>query len=395
MSGLNDDIEGDIEQELSGSDKLQVTPKQFTEIDSTDIKTGKDQPEAPKIILKVGEDQVDEDGRSITPTVSELFGKEVVPNQLPDLNAKIVLVENTGNSVTDARSTLNGITLRNAISQEDINEINSIFPGYLNDSEKIEYYTKTPTLTRYTTAVNTIGFKIADQQKEQLSLTVETFTLLKDSIAKTQAYLKDNLIDTMQVKQKKIVFLMTIIEDSNKDKDISGYHAIINKLLSSDLEENNLKPTKGFAGLIQKAVNNVDKPTAFASLLNKMIFLKEEMDQYFVFDSLSSHDNMTERTVHATVKELIEQVYSKEKLTLLSLLDDILAAGVNYVNESILAIKDNDATDISKEPDPLNVLKRESQAVVSVNILINQMIEFDGIMYEIAEEAVKIIKSIP
>ena len=148
MSGLNDDIEEDIEQELPGSDKLDITPDQFKTSDSKIAELNINQPVAPSIILKVGEDSVDEDGKSITPSITDLFGSDVVPNELPNLNAKIVMIEDNKNTISDATSALNNIQVNQAISQEDIKEIDAIFPGYLGDKERIEYYTKTPTLTR-------------------------------------------------------------------------------------------------------------------------------------------------------------------------------------------------------------------------------------------------------
>lgn len=395
MSGLNDDIEEDVEQELPGKDKLDITVDQFKTIDPSTMQPGDNQPAAPKVVLQVGEDEVDDQGNSIKPTVSELFGEDVVPNELPDLNAKIVLMETKQNTITDATSTLNTIKFNGAISQEDIQEINSILPDYLNDNERIEYYTKTPTLTRYTTAVNTIGFKIADQKQEQLTLTVDTFSLLKDSIVKTQTYLKETLVDTNSVRKDHTTMLLEFIEENLKDRDVSGYHAVIEKLMNNNIQVAAPNSVKKISNYLEAALNIVRRPTAFACLLNKSLFLKETMDQDFVFYSLSSPDNLSDRSVRPSLKELIEFTYSSEKLQIIGLLDDILAAAVTYVDDSIFAIKNHDASDIGKQPEPLEVLKRESQAIVAVNVLAMSMADFDKVMLDITTEFAKIIKSIP
>lgn len=119
--GLNDDVEDSI-----------ITPPDFNT----------EQVTAPAVDIVASNEPSEKEV-----SVADLFGKNVIEREVPNLNAEFIVQEQALENYKEL-STLH-ITLKSngAMAQEDAKEINSLIPGFIHDKNPLAYYTKTPTRT--------------------------------------------------------------------------------------------------------------------------------------------------------------------------------------------------------------------------------------------------------
>jgi hypothetical protein len=373
MAGLNDDIEpdDDIESELPGSPKNPVKAGEFIVPHPEELATGHNQPVAPEINIVVDKPLVDDNGEPVKPTARDLFGKDIVPNELPDLNAEIILVDEVANKITDASGVYDSITNAHAISQESILEIDSILPGYLNENEIIEYYTKTPTLTRYETATNKIGYEIAKQKQEHDKMALDIFMKLKSSVETAIAYIDEHLI----YDREGINSVLRKASDAVDDLFIEGTLTDIKVSLKKAWSEDSA------ADLTQSSFRELSEPAqAIVAALEKStalhsFFLADNfLDQEKVFACLRDPSIHAEKTITITPRDVTNILAGQNLAEIIKHLKGILVSAMTYIDEASFAVTNKEASDVGKVQDPLQTLKREAQALTDVTVLINDLI---------------------
>jgi len=391
MAGLNDDIDADddIENELPGSPKNPVRAGEFFVPHPEELATGSNQPVAPKINIVVDQPPVDDNGDPVKPTARDLFGQDIVPNELPDLNAEIIFVDEIANKITDASGVYQDITSARAISQESILEIDSILPGYLNENEIIEYYTKTPTLTRYETATNQIGYQIAKQQIEHDKLAVDIFDRLQASVENTIVYIQEHLLNDREkvcstLRDSIIGVNEQFIEGSltqTKEALKAAWNNPVTELSQSSFKELSI-PAQAIVDLLEKS-----------TALNKLLISNDVLDQEEVFAHLKDPDIHAEKTITLSVCDLAEKLTQSSLTKTIEHLQGILISSVAYIKEASFAVTDKEANDIGKDPEPLQTLKRESKALIDVSVIINDLVGCHRKTYQLLGSLVSLCNS--
>lgn len=188
MNGLNDGLDTE-------DDKV---PGDFIQPDPALVEPGKHQPPAePKTLVTTYGDQGPPTDPKDVPTVKELFGDNVVPNELPNLNANIVLIDQGNNAIADTTEVLGGISKACAVCKEDIQVIDALHPGYINEQRPIQYYTERPSRTMFAETVTALNQKLSSLKLGQKCLIRETVATFGPAILGLRAYTDDRKTDML------------------------------------------------------------------------------------------------------------------------------------------------------------------------------------------------------
>ena len=152
MGGLNDDVD----------DGLDFAP------DVPEIN-----PDQPVTDTKVFVQPLDEDSKEDTPSAQDLFGKDVIKNEVPNLNAEFVLVKEAFNKLTDIAFIGKAIKSANGVCKEDAEVVDSVIPGFISDTKPIGFFTEQKSRTQLNETLNTINVTI-DTQVAELAIKAST-----------------------------------------------------------------------------------------------------------------------------------------------------------------------------------------------------------------------------
>lgn len=161
MAGLNDDVD----EGLPSLEELAELEKTISNIHE-EPNVNSNQPQPEKIIL-IANDLNQEPKSVIEPSVNELFGDEIIPGEVPNLNAEFEIIEQRRNALDDFKSVALNIEEKKSVCQEDIKLLDSISPGFINDERPIGYFTKLPTKTYFEETIRDMNLHIS---KESISL---------------------------------------------------------------------------------------------------------------------------------------------------------------------------------------------------------------------------------
>lgn len=90
------------------------------------------------------------------PTNEELFGKGVVENELPNINAEFVLVKESFNKLEDLIILRQGLVSAKGICKEDAEIIDNNLPGFINEKKPLGFFTEEKTRTQLVETLNTL-----------------------------------------------------------------------------------------------------------------------------------------------------------------------------------------------------------------------------------------------
>lgn len=135
-----------------------------------------------------------EDGRALNNDVpnERLFEAPIVEQELPKFTAEFEIQADKVNTLTDVLKIQNDITERGTISTEDIAQIDSIIPGFVNEENPIEQYTQLPSKTNLQEGLNDIDTAL-EKQYDDLRLSIKELT---------ENYLKRNSGIAEQINKK-------------------------------------------------------------------------------------------------------------------------------------------------------------------------------------------------
>jgi len=395
MAGLNDDIE----EELAGSDPNNILSKDYVIPKEEIVEVNDKQPAAPKVTLVTGYGQQQMDPVDFEPpTIEDLFGKDVVPNELPNLKAEFVLLENGTNALLDSREIQSGIINARAISQEDIKNVEAVMPGYLNDHEHIGFYTKTPTLTRYAQAVTKIASNIDNQKSKQTELFLQTSEGVKESIKKTADFLHTSLINNMSSRlslREKIVNQLEGFDFKGKEgeKLFNTFYG----MLDGSLDQEYSSALVVVPGLMENARTVLNKPSILNQILYTFITKNSSLDQDSLSKLITVNYAVFDKKDDYSIKDLLEYIGSSSESNLASNLKSILNAGDDKVSKAIEDVKElsKDKTyDMGSFNKHASISTETYDTTKRINELVKDINEFDKLILQIGSELIKNINSI-
>lgn len=184
--GLNDDIDvglvNDNPNTPMGVDPTKVQPQELTQVKlPSELKMGK----LDKII-SISDPELEYK----PPTKEELFGQEIVPNQLPDVKVK-VQVKDELTKLNDLKYGQSLLHERGTVSQEDIQALDNVYKGSLiNDDNLLGFYTKHASKTQYTQTLKQVNdlinkkvFILNENYQKYLQTLKESAASFKDAFA--------------------------------------------------------------------------------------------------------------------------------------------------------------------------------------------------------------------
>lgn len=171
MAGLNDEADN---LPVYGDDLDQATPlPSFVDQPGTNPEVKPS--EQTVLVTRVGS-VLDRLTPKEPPTAEQIFGDNIVLNELPNLNAKFVILKDEANRVSDINSFKNSITSKCAMCQEDARALDTITDGQFISPEKpIGYFTKDNSQTQYMETLKALNDLIV---KKNTFLTEEYSTFI-------------------------------------------------------------------------------------------------------------------------------------------------------------------------------------------------------------------------
>lgn len=260
-------------------------------------------------------------------TIKDIFGDDVKPNILPDLKADIILIEQSNNILADAGEIHSNVISRCSVCQEDIAAFDSAVPGFLNDEECIEYYTKSPTITRYKTAIGSMSSFIDKEQLNQKQIFSNICINLNKGIIETLEYLDTNLINKIdQINLIKNKSSGKIIE-LNIEDFLSSYSVTLRNILNSEI----LYQTPMFGqALLNEIINLIPviNSTDNFSIEELISFIGSDK-QFNIFKTIQNMLVVSNDVVADILREVTNSNVKKEEVTKL-IIDNIETIQFQY-----------------------------------------------------------------
>lgn len=157
MSGLNDDLD----EELKLAAEVQIDPKTLLD---PKHKPMQQMPVNFVIDTTKGKD-TDNDF-----TAKDFFGPDIEPGVLPNSEVTVYMINQIDSKLSNTEEIMSNVSNNNSISQEDIKTLIEVQPEYLTPSDNINYYTKSPSKTKFTQAVVRVNSLLAAQQANRVEL---------------------------------------------------------------------------------------------------------------------------------------------------------------------------------------------------------------------------------
>ena len=105
----------------------------------------------------------------------KLFEEPIVEGEVPKFEAEFEIQADKANALSDIVRIQSDIEHKGAISVEDIKQVDSILPGFVNDEHPAEQYTALPTKTNYQEGLNNID-NYLEKQYDDLRVSIKDLT---------------------------------------------------------------------------------------------------------------------------------------------------------------------------------------------------------------------------
>lgn len=138
------------------------------------------------------------------PSIKDLFGDNVVPNELPKLQADIVLISQKENNISDVKEATEHLFSTNVICQEDVSFIDVFLPGFVSENNPLAYYTKSPSKTQYQQAVTKLESDIKTKETELIEFINSVYANLLSVVKAVSLYNDKNFILTVNSEKGEI-----------------------------------------------------------------------------------------------------------------------------------------------------------------------------------------------
>lgn len=203
MPGLNDEIDNSDNPELNGANAGEVQPRDFSTPNASVAASNPAQPAAQptSFLARYGEDNTptEEDDE---PTIEDIFGPDIVPNEIPNLDMKVVLMTEKQNTINDGESVAKNIVTQNSIAQEDMIAANAVLPGILNDEHQVGFYTEQPSRVGYGDALSRIKTKLDEARDMQIAVSQEALDGMLNACKTTLQYIDDSFSSKYEMRAR-------------------------------------------------------------------------------------------------------------------------------------------------------------------------------------------------
>lgn len=109
-------------------------------------------------------------------TNQDLFGVDVIDNEVPKFTAEFVINADRANKIADLEEVRTAIEAINGISKEDAELVDSLSPGFLNEDRPLGYFTDKKSGTQLKESMNTIDGAL-DKDLMILRAGIESFCM--------------------------------------------------------------------------------------------------------------------------------------------------------------------------------------------------------------------------
>lgn len=266
------------------------------------------------------------------PTISDLFGENVTPGVVPNLQVKIALIGQNNGTLSDAITKQEVIQTRGVISQEDMVELNSILPGVVSDTTPIEYYTQSPTKTSYIPALNALSRCVGKVFSENKILINELAVEILKGLTDTQSWVLKTFTEKIDDKAQ---YVVKLLEQYNQAKAIPSVnpdcvviHSYVIEPLCSIDSENVLEPFKTISDELEIVCKTIISSTAYNCLV--VAWLNHSSDNEMEAGKLWV---MITSTTEGAILTM-----DKPNLSILELLSTVLSEKKNILSGAIMSL---------------------------------------------------------
>ena len=196
--GLNDDVDEGLPPEdepnpFTETDEestVKVDPPKISDLPDNNAEDDQDesfvtppdtnvnQAPAPATVLVAGKVP---DAKPVT--AEDLFGDNIVKNELPNLNAEFVILDKDIDHTYEMSEVKNRLEQDSSIAQEDAVEINELVPGFINDRNPLIYYSRGKSKSRLKFSLESLDVAIDLQYDKLKKSIVNMSNVLNASIA--------------------------------------------------------------------------------------------------------------------------------------------------------------------------------------------------------------------
>lgn len=174
MAGLNDELD---DLPVYSDDLDQATPLPSYVDQPNKNPDLNSQAPTTNIVVMPGSvlDRLSKFDKTVVPDAKELFGDDIVLNELPNLTAKFTVIKDKVNETSDMYSFKGALTTKCSMCQEDAKVLDTLTGGeFLGPDKPLGYFTKSDSQTQYLQTLGLLNETIA-QKNSFLSKEYSTF----------------------------------------------------------------------------------------------------------------------------------------------------------------------------------------------------------------------------
>jgi hypothetical protein len=315
-----------------------------------------------------------------------------------DLKSSISLIENGVNVVTDVIDFKKTLIKAGAVCQEDIKTFDSLLPGFINETELLGYYTKSPSKTRFKHALESIEKSVTDLKNQQLQNAIEIATELNIGIDQSIAYFKDSIGNLEENYIPRKDEALEELNSNSEKRDISGYRTIVERVLNNGLDYNGAHRLKKVPELLESSFKLVKDNPHLCQVLSKISGNKQSVGKDTIQTILFGTFEFTTSPDSLTFIQLLNAVGSRQELllieTLISLLED-KKKDLIQVLSSLKSELDSDFNDDTNLPENMKSIKIIDETITKTHKLVFCLNSSDSNILRITDELVRVISSLP
>lgn len=315
-----------------------------------------------------------------------------------DLKSSISLIENGVNVVTDVIDFKKTLTKAGTVCQEDIKTFDSLMPGFINETELLGYYTKSPSKTRFKHALESIEKSVNELRNQQLQDAINLAADLNVSIDQSIVYFKDSVGNLEENYIPRKDEALEELNNNSKERDISGYRTIVERVLNNGLDYNGAHRLKKVPELLESSFKLVNDNPHLCQLLSKIAGNKQSIGKDTIQTILFGTFEFGISPDSLMFNQLLDAVGSRQELSLLENLVSLLEDKKKDLNKVLSSLKselDSDFNDDTNLPENTKSIKNIDELVTKTHKLVFCLNLSDSNILRIADELVRVISSLP
>lgn len=317
-------------------------------------------------------------------TDQDLFGTDIVKNEVPNLNAKFLLTVEQSNRTLDLIEVKKVIQSSNGICKEDAELIESNAPGFINDKKPLGFFTETKSRTQFNESMNSLDQTIDSNLG---TITQQAKDAATQSCSKLMPLLKDLPNKVTQVTSTLQNEISTLIDfvcakgldngfafgDGSTIRDVL-YRPLKNGGEPEDIEHSDADIKLALKNIIAFAVN----PSCYNNMLCLFLPMIDPGNEKTIFSAGTSYSfyEVSGKAPYLAVPDKEEQRKLQVNLTIYETLTCAVDASALESIKRLLGACTNIMGDVGTSVEEINTISAEDTADHSSKL--NRIVAING-----------------